>query len=415
MIKPLISISYQRAIYFAAFLVLYEFLTYIANDMIMPGMLSVVAQFHGKESDIASSLTAYILGGASLQVVLGPLSDAYGRRPVMLFGAVFFLLCTIGIACSQNMSQFLMARYFQGMGLCFIGAVGYALLQEIFNESDAVRFTALMASVTITAPLIGPLIGAFMVHHWSWRYVFYSIAVLSVVSVIGLWRFMPESVGQQKRDGEWFQPVPFRLDAILKNYKTLLFSKKYLLSITAGGLAGLPCIIWIALAPVIIVKTGHQSLVVYGYWQIPVFAAAILGNLCLQYLTRRFEIKHLILFGSVMMLISLIVSILPYYYIVTNRFEIMMPGLIGYFFGLSILASPLYRYSLFITNVAKGTVSAMMSIVWMLIQAIGVEIGNIVYHTHNNIYLSAYFLSIAIVYIFIISWLFITHTRETII
>ncbi|HVT63039.1 MAG TPA: multidrug transporter MdfA, partial [Legionellaceae bacterium] len=75
MIQPLINITRKQALLFAVFLVLYEFLTYIANDMIMPGMLSVVHTFQADESNVATSLTAYVLGGASLQLFLGPLSD----------------------------------------------------------------------------------------------------------------------------------------------------------------------------------------------------------------------------------------------------------------------------------------------------------------------------------------------------
>lgn len=70
---------------------MYEFLTYIANDMIMPGMIHVVHSFNAAETTIATSLTVYILGGASLQVILGPISDSYGRRPMMLLGAFLFL------------------------------------------------------------------------------------------------------------------------------------------------------------------------------------------------------------------------------------------------------------------------------------------------------------------------------------
>ena len=112
----LINISRKQAMIYAVFLVLYEFLTYIANDMIMPGMISVVKSFHGPESAIATSLTLYVLGGASLQLFLGPISDRHGRRPVMIFGACLFFLCTVFIAASNSMDQFLMARFFQGMG-----------------------------------------------------------------------------------------------------------------------------------------------------------------------------------------------------------------------------------------------------------------------------------------------------------
>ena len=113
MIEPLIPITRKQALLFASFLVLYEFLAYIANDMIMPGMLSVIHTFHAPKSAVATSLTAYILGGASLQLLLGPISDRYGRRPVMLFGAVWFAISTLMIPWAQTITQFLIARFLE--------------------------------------------------------------------------------------------------------------------------------------------------------------------------------------------------------------------------------------------------------------------------------------------------------------
>jgi len=75
---------------FVIFLLIYEISTYIANDMIMPGMIKVVNSFQTSESYVSTSLSIYILGGASLQIVVGPLSDHFGRRPIMIAGAAFF-------------------------------------------------------------------------------------------------------------------------------------------------------------------------------------------------------------------------------------------------------------------------------------------------------------------------------------
>src|SRR3990167_1884534 len=243
MAEPLIDITRKHALVFATFLVLYEFLTYIANDMIMPGMLAVVHSFHGPESAVATSLTAYILGGASLQLFLGPISDRYGRRPVMIVGATFFFVCTLIIACSNSIDQFLLARFFQGMGLCFIGVVGYATLQEIFDEMDAIRLIAVMANVSTIAPLIGPLVGAAFILYFDWRTLFLIIATFSLLALWGLWQFMPESIGQIKRDGQEITPIPLSLRMIAINYKKLLFNLPFMFGSIALGLLNLPCIL----------------------------------------------------------------------------------------------------------------------------------------------------------------------------
>lgn len=398
MSEPLIDITRKQAFIFACFLVLYEFLTYMANDMIMPGMIDVVKTFHGPESAIASSLTVYILGGASLQLFLGPISDRFGRRPVMLWGAVFFFLCTIFIALSHSMHAFLWARYFQGMGLCFIGVIGYATLQEIFSEMDAIRLIAVMANVSILAPSLGPVLGAVFVHYFSWRMIFAFIGAGALIALWGLWRYMPEPVGQTTRDGEYIKPISLSPIVIATNYKNLLLNPSFLLGSIALGLIGLPCVAWIALAPIIMVTDGHLSLIQYGLWQIPVFGAAILGNTYLHRLTHQFTLRQLIRLGSLIGCLSLLfMFLLPI--AISQYFLFLMPGLIVYFFGLGITNAPLGRFILFSTAVGKGTASALMSMTGMCIQAAGIEVANRLYVSHNNRYFGLFCALVAVVYL----------------
>jgi DHA1 family multidrug/chloramphenicol efflux transport protein-like MFS transporter len=398
MSKPLIPITSRQAYIYAAFLVMYEFLTYIANDMIMPGMLQVVHSFHGKESDVAYSLSAYILGGASLQLILGPLSDRYGRRPVMITGAILFFVCTIFIAFSQSMDQFLAARFFQGMGLCFIGVIGYATLQEIFAEMDAIRLISVMANVSITAPLIGPLLGALVVSYYSWRYIFVVIAALALITVWGFWYYMPEPVGKVKSNGELIKPVPLSFKIIFSNYIKLLSYKDFFIGSISLGLLGTPCVAWIALAPVILISNAHLSVIQYALLQIPIFAAAIMGNWYLHYLTTQQKSLHQLIYrGSLIAAVSLLlIFLLPQFF--SQHYLYILPGIIIYFFGMSVVVAPLDRKILFSTPVAKGTASALMNMIMMSVQAAGVEVANLLYHGHNMLNFEFYCVGIATLY-----------------
>lgn len=387
--QPLIPITRKQAFIFAAFLVLYEFLTYIANDMIMPGMIKVVESFHAPESAIATSLTLYILGGASLQLILGPLSDRYGRRPIMIGGALLFFFCTVLIACSSSIDQFLLARFLQGMGLCFIGVIGYATLQEIFSEMDAVRLIAIMANVSILAPLLGPLLGAAVIEYFNWRMIFVFIAFFSLLALWGLWRFMPEPIGQTKSDGEQIKAISLTPGVVVKNYKDLILNQSFTLGSIALGLLCLPCMAWIALAPLILIADAQLTVIQYALWQIPIFGAAIVGNWYLQRLTTRGSLKKILILGSIISSFSLMLFfILPF--TISNDFIWLMPGLILYFFALGLTAAPLNRFILFSTPIAKGTTSALMSIIGMFIQALGIEIASLLYRSHNNLIFGFY-------------------------
>lgn len=383
MAQPLIALSQRRALAFAGFLVLYQILVYIANDMIMPGMIHVVASFHGDPSDIATSLTAYVLGGASLQIFLGPLSDRFGRRPVMLVGASLFLLFTTLIVFSTSMSLFLLARYFEGMGLCFIGVVGYATLQEIYAEMDAVRLIAILSNVSLAAPLLGPLAGATFILHFDWRGIFVMIAAVALVALLGLWLYMPESIGALKRDGERIPRVAFTPAAVLGNYRHLLTNRAFMMSALSIGILNVPCIAWIALSPSIIVTQAHLSVVDYALWQLPLFGASIFGNVYLRYLTHRYDLKTILLIGSFLAVSGLLVcALLPM--LINEQFVWLLPGLVLYGFGMGVATAPFSRLTLFSTPVGKGTAYAMISMVSMSVQAFGVECGNYVYRQHSN-------------------------------
>lgn len=403
MARPLIAISYKQALLFASYFVLYEFLTYIANDMILPGMIHVIRIFQAPESAIASSLTAYMLGGASLQLLLGPLSDSYGRRPVMLFGAAFFVLCTFIIGITTSMPQFLVVRFFQGMGMCFICVVGYATLHEMFQDKDAIRLTSIMANVAIIAPLIGPLAGAVFVHYWSWRLIFFFIGLLALLALWGLWRWMPEPVGQTKHDGTVIQPISFNIKSVWRHYMALCTNQNFMIYAFAFALLGSPCVIWIGLAPVILMRGDHLTLIQYGLWQLPVFAASITGNIVLQRIIHRYAVMHLIWVGSSISVMSLIcLAILPGYF--GQHFIWLMPGLICYFFGYALAAGPLYRYILMLTSVGKGMASALNSMIFMLIQAGCLEFANLIYTCHSNFKLGLFCAGIGVLY-FLILWI----------
>lgn len=409
MVKPLINISRRQALIYAAFLVFYEFLTYIANDMIMPGMIQVVSSFHAPESYVANSLTAYILGGASLQIFLGPFSDRYGRRPIMLFGVVLFFVCTIGIALSQSIEQFIAARFFQGMGLCFISVIGYATLQEIFAEVDAVKLIAIMANVSILAPLVGPLLGAIVIHFMSWRWIYVGIAILTTISFMGLLRFMPEPVGQTTTEGRVIPRVPLKPKVVLKNYRILASSRLFVMGSIAQSFIAIPCLCWIGLSPIMLIHQAKLTVLQYGLWQIPVFGASILGNWVLAILSNRIPLNKVLFIGSSIVIFGLFLTFaLP---LLMGPFFIwIMPGLIIYFFALGMSLAPLERKVLFATSVAKGTASALMTLTIMIMIAIGIEGGNLFYHDHNNIYFAGYCALMAVLYA--IS-LFLTGIQKT--
>lgn len=407
MAEPLININKKNAYYFAIFLVLYQFSTYVANDMIMPAMISIVHYFNAPESAIETSLTAFILGGASLQLFLGPLSDNLGRRPIMLFGCLLFLVTTLILPFSHNIVQFLLARFFEGMGLCFIGVVGYAALQEIFDEMDAVRISAVLTSVASLAPLLGPLMGAIMIQFFEWKKIFIVIAALGLSALIGLWKYMPETIGVTQRSGVQIKATPLHPRVVFSNYSTLLKDKSFLMGSIAIGLMGVPMIIWIAISPIILISAEHLSISEYALWQLPIIGSTILGNIVLRRLSYKKTLNQLVTYGALPMMAAPIIALMLFAFL-GNQYYWIIIMMIIYGGGVGISSAPLYRQILSLSKHNKGTASAIISLFTMLASAASVQLMTIIYAHHNNLKLVVTVLFYTFVYL---TLYFILRTR----
>ncbi len=365
----------RQALLFPLCLVLYEFSTYIGNDMIQPGMLAVVDQFQAGVEWVPTSMTAYLAGGMFLQWLLGPLSDRIGRRPVMLTGVVWFIVTCLATLLAQDIQQFTFLRFLQGVSLCFIGAVGYAAIQESFEESVCIKITALMANVALIAPLLGPLVGAAWIHVAPWETMFVLFALLAAISFFGLHKAMPETA---TRLGE-----KLSLKELGRDYKLVLKNLRFVSGALATGFVSLPLLAWIAQSPVIIISGENLSTYEYGLLQVPIFGALILGNLVLAKLTSRRSVRSLIIMGGWWIVPGLVVAAVATV-VSSHAYLWMTAGLSLYAFGIGLANAGLVRLTLFASEMSKGTVSAAMGMLQMLIFTVGIELSKHAYQFGGN-------------------------------
>lgn len=355
----------RQALLFPLCLVLYEFSTYIGNDMIQPGMLAVVDQYQAGIEWVPTSMTAYLAGGMFLQWLLGPLSDRRGRRPVMLAGVVWFIVTCLATLLAQTIEQFTVLRFLQGISLCFIGAVGYAAIQESYEEAVCIKITALMANVALIAPLLGPLVGAAWVHVAPWQGMFVLFALLAAVAFVGLQRAMPETA---TRLGE-----PLSMKALWQDYALVLKNVRFVAGALATGFVSLPLLAWIAQSPIIIISGEQLSSYEYGLLQVPIFGALIVGNLVLARLTSRRTVRALIILGGWPIAAGLALAAVATV-ASSHAYLWMTAGLSLYAFGIGLANAGLVRLTLFASDVSKGAVSAAMGMLQMLIFTVGIEV-----------------------------------------
>ncbi|MDF2915395.1 MAG: multidrug transporter MdfA, partial [Pantoea agglomerans] len=366
-----------RILLFPLALVLFEFATYIAHDMIQPGMLIVTSEFSVGPEWVSTALTAYLIGGVVLQWLLGPLSDKFGRRPVMLFGILFFAVACMLMHWVSSIEEFVSLRFIQGISLCFIGAVGYAAIQEAFDEALAVRMMALMANVALLAPLAGPLAGAAWLTIGSWRSMFWLFAACSLVAFVVLWRVMPETAGDRSHS--------IALPNLARNYGRLMKDRLVMFGSFAIGLVFIPILTWVALSPVILMHDEGLSRMQYALLQLPVFLAMIAGNLTLSKLAGRVPIEQPVKFAAWPILIGLSLALVASL-MNSHGYLLITTGLSLYAFGAGMVNAGLYRLTLYASNEGKGSVAAMLGMISIMTLAVGIELAKSGYFSGGTLW-----------------------------
>ncbi|KAF0813289.1 Multidrug transporter MdfA [Andreprevotia sp. IGB-42] len=377
--RPIERLS-RATLLFPLALVLFEFATYIANDMILPAMPGVVHEFGVGDVWVPTGMSTYLAGGAALQWLLGPLSDRIGRRPVMLAGIVLFIISCLATLLVTQIGPFLVLRFVQGFGLCFVVAVAYAAVQEAFAESAAIRVTALMANVALIAPLIGPLLGAAIITILPWRSMFVMIAIVAAIALGGIVRHMPETA---PRNGG-----PLSIKGMWRDYSTVFGNRRFLLGVLAVALSGLPLLAWIGQSPVILMTRAGLDSLDFGVWQIPIFIALIAGNLTLARFAMRVPVRRLVGLGSIPLLAGLALNLLVLWQ--PHAWGWLILGLSVYAYGLGLIGAGLYRLALFSSSMSKGTVSAALGMSTLLIYSLGIELVKFGYLGFGNAWFAVF-------------------------
>lgn len=338
-----------KKLLFPYLLIMYEVVLYLSNDMYLPSMPTIADDLLLTEHEIQATLTFWFLGASSLQFILGPLSDRYGRRKVILGGAVFFIIASICCALANSLTTLLIARLVQGTAICTLVA-GYAAVHESFATKQAIKLFAIIGAITILAPALGPLFGSIIVQFANWRYIFWSLAGANLLILIAMFCYLPETNTKRKK---------ININAISKDYIKILRNKDFLIPCISYFLLVAVEFLWAFESPFIMMEVYHTSILYYGVAQTVIFGSFLIGAAATKWLLDRYSVKILIKNG---LIVTITGSIL--FWVISILYPTIVAG-IGCMMlialGTSMLVAPLTRLALASCTQPTGMVTAMFT------------------------------------------------------
>lgn len=205
----------------------------LATDMYVPGLPQMAQSLNADTSSAQISLTGFLIGIIVGQLVLGPLSDAVGRRPVLLWGTALFAVFSVVCGVAPTVVVLDIARVGQGIAGAAGIVVARAVVTDLFDDTASARAYSVLASITAIGPILAPLLGGALLAVASWRSVFFLLAAIGVLLVIGVLRWVPESRPRHVRTAAGAADT-FRAMGRLATRRTVLAP---VLALTFGGAA----------------------------------------------------------------------------------------------------------------------------------------------------------------------------------
>ena len=320
--------------FFPLLLVCYEIINYLANDMYLPALPNLMQDLGTPIQLTQQTVSVWFLGASAFHLLAGPISDRFGRRPVLLIAGIFFIIATWVCALTTSIQILLVARFMQGAVVSTLSTAGYASIHETFGRKQAIHILALMSSVVMLAPAVGPLLGGISLQWLSWRWIFIFLALAASIVWIGLYYCMQETHSSMQKNMS-------HCSNFIIHYRQILKNKAFMLNLTIISFNILAKVAWLVGGPFLIINQFKLNTLYFGLIQILVFGSQIVGALLVKRAIHRIDINYLINLG---LIISLFAGILAV------TLSVMFPNkLIGLIICLMIfcfgtaMSSPLQR------------------------------------------------------------------------
>jgi MFS transporter, DHA1 family, multidrug resistance protein len=274
----------------------------LSIDAYLPAFADIQRDFHAGAADLQLTLTGYLLAFACMSLVHGPLSDAFGRRRIILVALSAFALAALGCALSPSVGWLTACRVAQGLSAGVGTVVGRAIIRDCFEGSAATRLLALVSMIFSLSPALAPVFGGWVVTLFTWRAIFLTLFVYAAAMLMLCVRSLPETLPRHARR-------PFGIGRLAHDYVAVFGDRRFRLVALAIAFSFAGLFLYVASVPAFL---GHELSLPptdYAVMFVPIVAGIFLGSLAAERLAGRVASIRLILAGFSIQLVTGIVNV----------------------------------------------------------------------------------------------------------
>lgn len=269
-------------------------LGFLATDMYLPAFAAIQADLQTPASAVSASLSLFLAGFAAAQLLWGPLSDRYGRKPVLFIGLTIFALGSLGMLWVENAATLLVLRFVQAVGVCAAAVIWQALVTDYYPSQKVNRIFATIMPLVGLSPALAPLLGSWLLVHFSWQAIFATLFAITVVLILPIFWLKPTTKARNNsQDGLTFTD--------------LLRSKTYRGNVLIYAACSASFFAWLTGSPFILSEMGYSPAVI-GLSYVPQTIAFLIGGYGCRAALQKWQGKQLLPWLLVLFAVSVIAT-----------------------------------------------------------------------------------------------------------
>ena len=239
-------------------------LGFLATDMYLPAFAAIQQDLNTSAASVSASLSLFLAGFALGQLFWGPLSDRYGRKPILLAGLAIFALGCLGMLWVRDATLMLVLRFVQAIGVCAAAVTWQAMVTDYYPAQRTNRIFATIMPLVGLSPALAPLLGSWLLVHLEWQAIFATLFAITILLMLPAFRLK----AVVKPAGETQHKITFM---------SLLRSREYSGNVLIYAACSASFFAWLTGSPFILHEMGYGPTVI-GLSYVPQTIAFLIGG-----------------------------------------------------------------------------------------------------------------------------------------
>jgi MFS transporter, DHA1 family, multidrug resistance protein len=269
----------------------------LSTDLYLASLPHLASDFDVTPAAVQQTLSLFVIGFGVAQLISGPLSDRFGRRPVLLGGLGVYIASSLACALAPSLDLLISARFVQAIGCCTAAVVARALIRDAFTPAEGAKVMAKASSLLSLAPIFGPILGGYLQVGFGWRAAFFFHSFFCIVLAGAAWRLLKETNLHRNPDA-------MHLRGLIEVYRRIASADFFWAYTLPGALSYAAIFTFISGSSFVLIKVLGVPTEFYGYCFAFGVSGYLIGTLVCRRLLVRIGLARTLTAGTALSLFS---------------------------------------------------------------------------------------------------------------